>query len=73
MVQDAQSCRSRKEKFIDYKVAQPPVTGMKCEHQSWDTNVIYCIINFDPYLKAETETIKVLYCPVGHDFVLVPC
>lgn len=40
MVQDAQFCRSKKEKFIDYQVAQLPVTGMKYEHQSWDTNVI---------------------------------
>lgn len=74
MVQNAQSCRSKKEKFIDYQVAQPPVRGMKYEHQNWDTNVISYIFVLDPYLKAETKKpIEVLYCLMWHGFVLVPC
>lgn len=32
MVQDGQSCRHKKEMFIDSKLAQLPVTRMKCEH-----------------------------------------
>lgn len=40
-----------------------PVTGMIREHQSWYTNVISYIIGFNPYLKAEIETMQVLYLP----------
>lgn len=60
----------RKIKFIEYMVAQPPVTGMKYEHQNWDTNVIHYIIISDCYLKAETKSMKVFCCcPMQHDFV----
>lgn len=38
---------------------------MKREHQSWYTNVICYIIGFNPYLKAEIETMQVLYLPYG--------
>lgn len=45
-------------------VAKPPITGKKCEHQNWDTNVIHYNIISDCYLKAETKNITV--------FVVVP-